>query len=96
MQSNQQNMSVPMKEKSGNIEFETSPNSNLFVIWRMNFKSEVCSSSSFPTDAMVGISEIDSARNMDELKSSSSMLGRMIPDFEVLDSKIARYRGRLD
>ena len=26
---------------------------------------------------------------MDELKSSTSILGRMLPDFEVLDSKIA-------
>ena len=38
---------------------------------------------------MVWINEIDSARNMDELKWSSSELGRMFPDFDQLDSKIA-------
>ena len=32
---------------------------------------------------------MDSARNMDDLKSSNSILRRTIPDFEVLDSKIA-------
>ena len=38
---------------------------------------------------MVWINEVDSARNMDELKWSSSVLGRMFPDFDQLDSKIA-------
>ena len=38
---------------------------------------------------MVWINEIDSGRNMNELKSCNSTCGRMIPDFEVLDSKIA-------
>ena len=37
---------------------------------------------------MVWINEIDSARNMDELKSSNSILGRMILDFEVFDSQM--------
>ena len=46
-------------------------------------------STSFPTEAMVWINEIDSARNMAELKSSHCKLGRKIPDLEVLDSKIA-------
>ena len=55
----------------------------------MNFKSEVCSNSSFPTDALVWINEIDSAKNVDDLKSSNPILGRMRPVFEVLDSKIA-------
>ena len=43
----------------------------------------------FQQNAMVWINEIDSARNMDELKWSSSVLGRMFPDFDQLDSKIA-------
>ena len=32
---------------------------------------------------------MDSARNMEDLKSSNSILGPMIPDFEVLEAKIA-------
>ena len=54
----------------------------------MNFKSVVCLSASFPTEAMVWVNEIDSARNVDELKLSSSILGRILPDFEILDSNI--------
>ena len=38
---------------------------------------------------MVWIDAIDSVRNMDELKSSGSTLGRKILGFEVVDSKIA-------
>ena len=62
------------------------PEPNSFVIWKMNFTSEVCSSSSFPTEAMVWISEVNSSRIVHELKSSSSILR---PNFDVLDSKIA-------
>ena len=36
----------------------------------------------------MSINDVDSARNMDELKSSSTILGRKIPDVEVLDSKL--------
>ena len=36
----------------------------------------------------MSINDVDSTRNMDELKSSSSILGRKIPDVEVLDSKL--------
>ena len=45
----------------------------------MNFESGICSRSSFPTKATVRVSEIDSARHMDELKSSSSILGTIAP-----------------
>ena len=58
-----------------------------FVIGKTNFKSEVCSGSSFPTEAMVWINEVDSAKNLKELQSSNSFCERKIPDFEVLDSK---------
>ena len=71
------------------MEVEKCPNSNTLVMWMVNFKSEVCSGTSFPAEAMVCINDIDSANNMDELKSSSSLLGRLLPDFEVLVSNKA-------
>ena len=53
VQRNQQNSGVPKKKEADKIEFEKFPNSNSFVIWKMNFKSEVCwPSSSFPTEAI--------------------------------------------
>ena len=89
MLSDRHDSGVPKKKYADKIEFEKFLKSNTLVIWKTNFKSEGCSSSSVPTEAMVWINEINSARNMDELKSSSSILGRMLPDFEVLDSKKA-------
>ena len=38
---------------------------------------------------MAWINENDSARNVDDLKSSDSVLEQRIPDVEVLDSRIA-------
>ena len=43
----------------------------------------------FSDRSMVWIDEVDFARNMEELKSCSSISGRIIPDIEVLDTKIA-------
>ena len=83
------------KEEAERTEFVDFSNSNSFVLWTMNFKSEGCSSSSLPTKATVAVNEIDSAKNMKELKSSGSLLGRMVQAFEVLDSKITSALRRL-
>ena len=85
-----QNSGVAKKKEAERIEFEKFANSHSFVIWKMNFKSEACSGSSFPTEAMVWINDADSARHMDELNSFWSILGRIIPDFEVLCKKISK------
>ena len=44
---------------------------------------------------MVSINEIDSVRNMDELKFSNSKTVRSLPDLEVLDSEIAGAHKKL-
>ena len=56
-----------MKKESERMEFQKFPDSTTFAIWKMNFKSDVFPSSSFPTEAKVWINEIDSAWDMDEL-----------------------------
>ena len=60
MQCHLHNSGVPQKKEAERIEFEKLPNSTKFVIWKMNFKSGVCSSKSFPTEAVVWINESDS------------------------------------
>ena len=70
---NQQKSGVPRKKEADKNEFEKIPNSNMLVIWKMNFESEVCSSSSLPTEGMKWIAEVVSAWNMDELKSATSV-----------------------
>ena len=92
MQSSQ-NTGVFEKKEAERIEFEISPNSNSFVFWKMNFKSGVCSSSSFPTEALVWIIEVDSTRNIDDSESFFLFfLGLKFPHFQVLDSKVAEKR----
>ena len=71
------------------LEFVIFPTPSNVAVWKMNFKSEVRSGASYPSEAIVWIDEMDAALSMDELKTSESVAGRFIPDFEILDSKIA-------
>ena len=55
----------------------------------MRFKTEVCTCSQFPTEAMQWIKEVELVDSVDELRSSSSVRGIQMPNFEVLDARIA-------
>ena len=55
----------------------------------MRFKTEVCTCSQFPTEAMQWIKEVELVDSVDELRSSSSTRGISMPKFEVLDARIA-------
>ena len=60
-----------------------------FACWKIRFKSEVCTCSQFPTEAMQWIKEVEMVDSVDDLKSSCSVRGIRMPDFEVLDARIA-------
>ena len=60
-----------------------------FACWKIRFKTEVCTWSQFPTEAMQWIKEVEMVDSVDELKSSSSTRGISMPNFEVLDARIA-------
>ena len=59
------------------------------------FKTEVCTSSQFPTKAMLWIKEVELVDSVDDLKSSCSVRGIQMPNFEVLDAKIASALNRI-
>ena len=61
----------------------------------MRFKTEVCTCSQFLTEAMLWIKEVEMVDAVDDLKSSSSTRGIQVPDFEVLDAKIASALNRI-
>ena len=61
----------------------------------MRFKTEVCTCSQFPTEAMLWIKEVEMVDSVDDLKSSCSVRGIRMPDFEVLDAKIASALNRI-
>ena len=60
-----------------------------FACWKIRFKTEVCTCSQFPTEAMQWIKEVELVDSVDDLRSSSSIRGISMPNFEVLDARIA-------
>ena len=66
------------------LHFDKFPTPTTFVCWKIRFKTEVCTCSQFPTEAMLWIKEVEMVESMDDLKSSSSIRGISIPIFEIL------------
>ena len=66
-----------------------------FACWKIRFKTEVCTCSQFPTEAMLWIREVEMAESVGDLKSSRSIRGIRMPEFEVLDAKIASALNRI-
>ena len=60
-----------------------------FACWKIRFKTEVCTCSQFPTEAMLWVKEVEMVDSVDDLRSSSSISGISMPNFEVLDARIA-------
>ena len=71
------------------LHFDKFPAPATFACWKIRFKTEVCTCSQFPTEAMQWIKEVELVDSVDELRSSSSIRGISMPNFEVLDARIA-------
>ena len=71
------------------LHFDKFPTPATFAWWKIRFKTEVCTCSQFPTEAMQWIKEVEMVDSVDDLKSSCSIRGTQGPYFEVLDAKIA-------
>ena len=69
--------------------FDKFPTPATLGCWKVRFKTEVCTCSQFPTEAMQWIKEVELVDSVDDLKSSSSTRGIPMPNFEVLDARIA-------
>ena len=68
------------------LHFDKFPTPATFACWKIRFKTEVFTCSQFPTEA---IKEVELVDSLDELRSSSSTRGISMPNFEVLDARIA-------
>ena len=66
-----------------------------FACWKIRFKTEVSTCSQFPKEAMHWIKEVEMVDSVDDLKSSSSIRGISMPNFEVLDARIASALNRI-
>ena len=71
------------------LHFDKFPTPATFACWKIRFKTEVCTCSKFPTEAMQWIKEVEMVDSVDELRSSSSIRGISMPNFDVLDARIA-------
>ena len=77
------------------LHFDKFPHPATFACWKIRFKTEVCTCSQFPTEAMLWIKEVEMVESVDDLKSSCSVRGFQMPNFEVLDAKIASALNRI-
>ena len=71
------------------LHFDNFPTPATFACWKISFKTEVCTCSKFPTEAMQWVKEVELVDSVDEFRSSSSTRGISMPNFEVLDATIA-------
>ena len=71
------------------LHFDKFPTHATFACWKIRFKTEVCTCSQFPTEAMQWIKEVEMVDSVDDFKSSSSIRGISMPNFEALDARIA-------
>ena len=53
--------------------FDKFATSATFACWKIRFKTEVCTCSQFPTEAMLWIKEVEMVESVDDLKSSCSI-----------------------
>ena len=71
------------------LHFDKFPTPATFACWKIRFKTEVCTCSQFPTEAMQWINEVEMVESVDDLKSSRSIRGTPGPNFQLLDARIA-------
>ena len=71
------------------------PTPATFACWKIRFKTEVCTCSQFPSEALLWIKEVELVDSVDDLKSSCSVRGFQMPNFEVLDAIIASALNRI-
>ena len=81
--------------KISDLHFDKFPTPATFACWKIRFKTEVYTCSQFPMEAMLWIKEVELVDSLDDLKSSCSVRGIRMPDFDVLDAKIASALNRI-
>ena len=78
-----------LRNQVSEMLFDKFPDPSAFQCWKTSFMTEVCSCSSFSTDAMLWIKEVEMVESVDDLKTSQSIGGHRFPNFEMLDANIA-------
>ena len=66
-----------------------------FACWKIRFKTEVCTCSQFPTEAMHWTKEVEMVDSVDDLMPSVINKRNSMPNFEILDARIASALNRI-
>ena len=77
------------------LHFDKFPTPATFACWKIRFKNEVCNCSQFSTEVILWLKEMKVVDSVDDLKSSFSVRGIQIPNFEAFDAKIASALNRI-
>ena len=77
------------------LHFDKFPTPATFACWKIRFKTDGCTCSQFPTEAMQWTKEVEMVVSVDDFKFSSSVRGIRMPDFEVPDARIASAVNRI-
>ena len=79
------------RQQISDLHFDKLPTQATVAYWKIRFKTEVCTCSQFPAEAVLWIKEVELVESVDDLKPSCSIGGIQTPDFEALDAKIQRF-----
>ena len=69
------------------LHFDKFPTPATFACWKIRFKTEVCTCS----QSMLWIEEVELVDSVDDLKSSLSVRGIRMLDFEVLERRLLQH-----
>ena len=83
------NYGADQRLQISDLHFDKFPTPATFACWKIRFKTEVRTCSQFSTEAMQWIKEVEMVIQWMIKKSSSSTRGISVPNFEVLDARIA-------
>ena len=71
--------------------FDKFPTPTTFACWKRRFKTEVCTCSQFPTEAMLWIKEVEMVESVDDLKFSSSVRGIQMPNLNYSMRRLLQH-----
>ena len=89
------NYGADQRLQISDLHFDKFPTPATLACWKIRFKTEVCTCSQFPTEAMHWIKEVEMVDSVDDLISSTSIRGIQMPNFEVLDARISSALNRI-
>ena len=73
------------------LHFDKFPTQATIACWKIRFKTEVGTCSQFPTEAMHWVKEVETVDSVDDLMSSSSIKGILMPNLKYSIRGLLQY-----